>query len=234
MYSKNIISIVKNIKSCVRDDHEQCLDIILSLPQFSETTKETGFFVTRSGNVTHDHWWLSLSDGSIFDPFQDTFGDDGFGDIVFIRQDDPRQKHYFKYNEYGIPDEVLDFSERVQKELKDRRKAGLFHSLVKKEEEVLEDGGKSMGEPNRQSTDTMPDFITMAGKEIEPSEEIEPEWKEEEFEKDLSSYLEELGISEVDHPEYMPGEEQTRYDPAYDLGKYSERQPGYNTGHPKP
>lgn len=141
--------------------------------------------------------------------------------------------------------EMLETTEKPQ----DKTQATKWQSLA----DILEAfGGRPVGDPNAQQHWDIPNALTVGGQSAVPQEEPDEEFKPEEFEdtlrqltmddlsdgeksEDLSlSDLEDENIQEVDHPEYMPDEGPARHDPNLNLGRPEDRQPGYNTGHPKP
>jgi len=114
---------------------------------------------------------------------------------------------------------------------------GIWHPLKEFSQMTEAFGGRPVGDANAQSANANPDFITPAGVGGVPEEEVEPEFKPEEFEAELEQYLMDAkgqDMVEVDHPEFMPQEGPARYDPELELGKPEQRQAGYNTGSPDP
>lgn len=272
--SNDTLELVKILRDCVRAENGACKDIVHNLallPAFKDATITAGFFVTKDGRIEDGHVWLVFSDGSCFDPAQDSFGEEGFGDIIHASKKDPKHSHYFPYTgEPGIPMEVLNFADKIQARLRTEKNRKSFSEMIEEDgpstgpnpyrdpwrslDEILEVSG-AMGPSDvaRQSSLDLPDELTLGGKGGIPQDEPDEEFKPEEFEDELRQLtmddlsdgedpddlsladLEDDDLREVDHPEYMPGgEESPRYDPEVELGKPSERNPTYNTGHPRP
>jgi len=288
--------LIELLRDCVRAEDGTCKDLVQTLsrlPDFQDSTVTSGFFVTRNGRIEDGHIWLVMPDMTIVDPWQDAFGEEGFGDVVSASEKDPKAQHYFPYTgEPGIPMEVLNSADKAQARVRTQKNRRSFREMIEDTgpsidpnpyrdsweslDDVLEDwGGRPVGDPNAQQADTMPDYLTVGGHEGVPQEEEDKEFKPEEFGEllhrmeldnngspsevdhvgedptmlnmdDLSDTIDddELSLSdleddddlkEVDHPEFMPGgEESPRYDPEVDLGRAGQRNPTYNRGHPEP
>ena len=118
--SDNTLAQIRTLRDCIRSEEGeggQCATVVqelTDLPEFEGAQTTAGYFVTSQGRIIDDHWWLVMDDGSIFDPTQDQFGEEGFGDIVHLSKKDPRHKHYFTFEEEpGIPAEVLQLADHI-------------------------------------------------------------------------------------------------------------------------
>lgn len=115
------MTLIRSLRDCIRDEEGgggQCAIVVQELtqmPEFEGAQTTAGFFVTPSGNIIDDHWWVVMDDDSIFDPTQDQFGEDGFGDIVHLSKKDRRHKHYFPYSgQNDVPLEALQFADHLR------------------------------------------------------------------------------------------------------------------------
>lgn len=235
--SQTTFNLINSLRDCVRHDEGgggQCASVVqelLQLPGFEDAYSTAGYFVTNDGNIIDDHWWLVMSDESILDPTQDQFGDGGFGDTVQLSKNDSRHEHYFPYSgEPGIPVDVLQLADKIRA----RKRTGKNKTFA----DMAEASSASpSSDAARQSPGALPNDMTVGGQEGVPQDPPDEEFKPEEFEDELRQHMTDDDgekVREVDHPEFMPGGDETHgYDPAYDPpAEYRSR--NTNTGWPQP
>lgn len=204
--SPQTLEIVQTLRDCVRADDGSCqelLQCLTDMPEFEGASVTAGFFVTRDGKIKDGYAWLALPDESCFDPSQDEFGEDGFGDVVHVSKKDPRYQHYFPYTgKPGIPMNVLNFADRIQAKHRNRRNRS-FIEMIQEEPEVIPQSAKwisldqvleaSSASPSsdvaRQSSTDLPDYMTAGGHEGMPQDDKDEEFKPEEFENTLRKHL---------------------------------------------
>lgn len=183
--------IVSNLRDCVRQEDGDCEAVVrelIKLPQFHGAEIEDGFFVTRDGDIVHDHFWIRMPDGSILDPTQNQFGQGGFGDIVAFKPDDPRTRHYFPmHGKTNMPMGVVNFADEVKDQIKQSNRSATFSQIVRKKEAY---GASPVGDAAAQQRFDIPSYLTTGGQEdAYPAEEPDGEYKPEEFEDLIRSYM---------------------------------------------
>ena len=93
-----------------------------------------------------------------------------------------------------------------------------------------EDGKRTASGVARQAPEALPDAMTVGGQEGVAAEPFDDETRPEDMQLGWKDLTDDEDLKEVDHPEYMPGGDETGgYDPTYD-----ERQTQTNPGHPRP
>jgi hypothetical protein len=108
--SDNILELVMALRDAIQQDGGQQSSIaqeLSKLPDFEGSTATAGYRVTPEGDITDDHWWLIMDDGSVFDASDD--------EPSRCSKKDSRHGHYFPYTgETGIPAEVLQMADHLR------------------------------------------------------------------------------------------------------------------------
>ena len=232
--SHTTLNLINSLRDCIRHDEgggNQCASVVqelLQLPGFEDAHSTAGYFVTDEGNVIDDHWWLVMDDDSILDPTQDQFGEGGFGDTVHLSEKDPRHEHYFPYSgEPGLPVDVLQLADKIRAR-KRTTKNKTFNEII--ESTVASPSSDAA----RQSPGDLPTDVTVGGQEGVPQDDPDEEFTPEGFEAELRKHMTDDNVPEADHPEFMPGGDETHgYDPNYDPQAQA-RSLNTNSGHSKP
>ena len=220
--SDNVLDLVFALRTAVQQDGEGNLSSVMAqelsqLPDFEGSQATAGYRVTPEGDIVDDHWWLVMDDDSVFDASDE--------EPARCSKKDSRHGHYFPYTgETGIPMEVLQMADHL-------RAASRTANHKSFSEMLGEDGKRTASGVARQAPEALPDGMTMGGQEGMPQgEPDEQDYKPEDMQLGWKDLTDDEDLKEVDHPEYMPGGDETGgYDPTYD-----ERQTHYNPGHPRP
>jgi hypothetical protein len=253
--SPQTLEIVQMLRDCVRADDGSCQELLQTLtdmPEFEEAKVTAGFFVTRDGRIEDGYAWLVLPDESCFDPSQDQFGENGFGDVVHISKKDRRSQHYFPYSgNPGIPMNVLNFADKILAKLRTRNNRKSFSDMIQEApiiemqrpawvslDQVLETSSPS-SDVARQSPTDLPDYVTAGNKEGVPQDDKDREFKPEEFEATIRKHLTMDDLSDGENPNDLSlvdldddlkevehpeySPDEARYDPELDLGRPIEK-----------
>jgi hypothetical protein len=225
--SDTVLELVMTLRDAIQQDGGQSSSIaqeLSQLPDFEGSTATAGYRVTPEGDITDDHWWLIMDDGSVFDASDE--------EPARCSKKDSRHGRYFPYTgETGIPAEVLQMADHVRAKSRTANHKS-FSDMVGEAS-----GASAPSAAARQAPEALPDAVTAGGVEGVVVDGFDDETKPEDLQMGWEDLVgeDEGDIKEVDHPDYMPGGDSgdyggtDDYDPTYD-----ERSVHTNAGWPSP
>lgn len=134
--SPTTLELIMTLRDAIQQDGGSASAIaqeLSKLPDFEGSKATAGYRITPEGDITDDHWWVIMSDGSILDASDE--------EPARCSKKDPRYGRYFPYTgETGIPMEVLQAADHLRAKSRTSKNKSFSTMVGEASEEPYIDG----------------------------------------------------------------------------------------------